>query len=98
MNGKNLPEKKFSCGGITATIWKNQVKGARGDAIYYYSVSLDRRYKDKEGNWKSTNSYRIMDLPKVNMLMTKAFEFTSLRDNGQANGQNYDEIPYEAIA
>ena len=44
---RNVPEKKFSTGVITATVWQNQGKDRKGEAVAYRTVSLQRSYKDK---------------------------------------------------
>lgn len=72
--GKNLPEKKFKAGAISATIWKNDVS-KDGKTMTFRSVSLERNYKDKDGNWKSTHTMRSNDLPKARIVLDKAYEF-----------------------
>lgn len=83
-SGKNMPEKKFRAGPITATIWKNQAHLANGEEREFRSVSFERSYKDKTGNWKSTNSLRINDLPKAQMVLGKAYEYLSLVEQESA--------------
>ena len=73
------PEKKFSAGALSATIWKNETE-KNGEVKSYKTISFERRYKDKEDNWKSTNSLRINDLPKAVMLLQKAYEYVTLKD------------------
>ena len=77
---KNLPEKRFSTGVITATVWQNQGKGRDGEAVAYRTVSLQRRYKDKNGVWQSANSFRVNDLPKAALVLQKAYEFLVIRE------------------
>ncbi len=72
--GKNLPEKKFKAGAISATIWKNEVT-KDGKVMTFRTVSLERNYKDKEGNWKSTSGLRTTDLPKASLVLNKAYEY-----------------------
>ena len=81
MESRNVPEKKFSTGVITATIWQNQGKGKDGEAVAYRTVSLQRRYKDKNGLWQTANSFRINDLPKASLVLGKAYEYLVLREN-----------------
>jgi len=51
------PVDRVRIGSITATIWKNPTpKGAR------YNTTLQRAYRDKEGNWDNTDSFRRDDL------------------------------------
>lgn len=75
---ENLPEKKFKAGAVVATIWKNQVNTKKGEAAEFFSLSLDRRYKDKNDEWKSTNSLRNSDIPKAMLVLSKAYEFMQL--------------------
>jgi hypothetical protein len=77
------PAKKFAAGGIQVAIWEN--KGREGNN--YYTVSFDKRYKDKEGNWKSTTSLKANDLPKAVLALEKAFEFVSLKEPEQEESQ-----------
>ncbi|MBU90400.1 hypothetical protein CMO94_02560, partial [Candidatus Woesearchaeota archaeon] len=71
----NMPEKKFSTGGLTATIWENQGKNKEGLDVSYKTVSFQRRYMDKKGEWQSTNTLRINDLPKASLVLQKAYEY-----------------------
>lgn len=75
-----LPEKKFSTGAIQVSVWKNEGTSKDGQKKEFRTISLQRRYADKEGNWKSTNSFRINDLPKAALALTKAYEYIVLRE------------------
>lgn len=75
----NMPERKFSAGGISATVWNNVGEGKTG-AVTYRTVSFQRTYKDKEGNWKTSNSLRIHDLPKAQVVLQKAYEYLVLKE------------------
>lgn len=79
-NDKNMPEKKFSTGGIVATIWKNQ-QVANGKPYEYRTVSLQRRYADKSGNWQTSSSMRLNDLPKAALVLEEAYKYLVLNDN-----------------
>ena len=85
--GKQLPDKKFSAGAITATIWKNNGTSKRtGLAVEYNTIKLDRNYKNKEGTWQSTSSLRLNDLQKAALLLNKAYEHLVLRRQDAPNG------------
>ncbi len=71
----NLPEKKFRAGAISATVWLNQGTNKEGEATEYRTISIERNYTDKEGKWHTTNSMRIGDLPKLNVVTQKAYEY-----------------------
>ncbi len=87
-NGKTMPEKKFSTGAVSATVWKNIGTNKNGATVEFRTVKLDRRYKDKDGNWQSTSSLRVNDLPKAALVLQKAYEYLVLK--GQDTSQNAD--------
>ncbi|MEZ6104458.1 MAG: hypothetical protein R3E01_36435 [Pirellulaceae bacterium] len=73
------PVAKFvGSGGLHVAVWKNQTeKGAD-----YYSVSLERHYKDASGNFKSTSYLRETDLLRVGKLLAEADDWIE-RDKGR---------------
>lgn len=76
----NKPEKKFSSGGVTASIWMQHLPAKDGKAeVSFPTISFDRRYKDKDGEWKSTNSLRLSEIPKAIMVLGKAYEHLALK-------------------
>ncbi len=91
-NAGNMPEKKFSTGAISATVWKNAGKAKTGQDVEYRTISLQRRYKDKNDAWQSTNSLRVNDLPKAALVLNKAYEYLVLRDTDHAEEEIYEEI------
>ena len=70
----NKPAKKLQAGGISAAIWKNDLQLRDGRQVETYSVSIERRYKDKRGEWQSTSSLQMNDVPKAVLLLSKAYE------------------------
>ena len=72
----NKPYKKFRAGNISATIWQNEriaIINGRSTKYINYSVTLERGYKDKDGNWKNTHSLDVSDIPKANALLAKVY-------------------------
>lgn len=96
-NTGNMPEKKFSTGVISATIWKNQGQAKDGKQTEFRTISLQRRYKDKEGNWQSTNSMRINDLPKASLVLNKAYEYLVIREDEASASSDIGDIEEEII-
>ncbi|RLE48283.1 hypothetical protein DRJ25_00235 [Candidatus Woesearchaeota archaeon] len=76
---KNMPEKKFRAGAVSATVWKN-IQEKDGTEFEFFSVALERGYKDKTGQWKSTASLRVMDLPKAALVLQEAYRYIVLND------------------
>ena len=81
--GKRSPEKKFKIGSIYATIWLNEGHDKDGKVTHYKTVTFDRRYLDKEGNWQSTNTLRMSDLPKAVLVLNKAYEYLAFDETEQ---------------
>ena len=81
----NMPEKKFSTGGLTATVWQNQGTSRTGEEVSFRTVSFQRRYKDKNGEWQSTSTLRVNDLPKASLVLQKAYEYLVMKEM-----QNYE--------
>ena len=54
---KTPPVAKVRVGLVTASIWENKTEKGT-----FHNVTFERRYRDAEGNWKSTSSYGLDDL------------------------------------
>ena len=87
----NTPKQKFSTGVISATIWKNSGISKKGEPVEFRTISLQRRYTDEKGEWKSTSSLRINDLPKAALVLNKAYEYLVLKE--QADSADIIEGP-----
>ena len=68
------PEKVFKNGACEAAIFVNEIN-KDGAKIEIKKVVVQRRYKDKDGNWQGTNSLDINDIPKAVMALTKAYNY-----------------------
>lgn len=71
------PEKRFKVGGITASVFANEVTGENGTGILK-SVVLQRAYKDKKGNFQHATSFKVNDIPKAILALSKAYEYLVL--------------------
>ena len=94
---KNVPEKKFSTGVITATVWQNQGRSRNGEVVGFRTISLQRRYKDKNGAWQSASSLRLNDLPKATLVLQKAYEYLVLREAREGGSYTNEELIEEVI-
>jgi len=68
------PVKKFSAGSISCALWENEVTTANGRKAPMLKATIDRRYKDKAGQWKSSGSFSRNEIPLVQYVLGKAFE------------------------
>jgi len=89
MANGNKPVKKFSAGAISAAVWKNTRQNGKGQNFDVESVTLDRRYKDGD-DWKSSSSFRLNDLPKVQLVLAKAYEYLATK---KQDGEDTPEEP-----
>ena len=83
--GEHKPVKKFQAGGISAAVWTNKATLKDGRQIETLSVSLDRRYRDAEGNWQSSGSLKMNDLPKAILVLSKAYEHIAAAEEKDAD-------------
>lgn len=86
--GKKHPEKKFKAGAITATIWLNHKEDDKGNKTSFRTVSFEKNYMDKNGNWQSNNVLRVSDVPKGQLVLQKAYEYIMLRENQNEEDHN----------
>jgi hypothetical protein len=94
----NQPEKKFSTGAISATVWKNQANSKKtGEPVEFRTVTLQRRYTDKEGKWQTSGSFRVTDLPKATLVLQKAYEYLVLKGQGKDSEAEEKEVEIEDI-
>ncbi len=77
-----MPEKRFRCGSIEAAVFVNEIE-KNGAKVKLKKVSIQKRYINADGEWKSTNSYDTNDLPKLKLVVGEAYRYLAL---GQGNG------------
>jgi len=74
------PEKTFRAGAVSASVWTNE-RNVDGLPKQIRSVQFQKRYQDKEGNWQTTTSLNVRDLPQALVVLGKAFEHLSLKED-----------------
>jgi len=75
----SAPIKRFSAGGIVVSVWENLTE-KNGIAKSFNTVTIDRRYKNSEEEWESSNSFKANDIPKAILALQEAFRFISLKE------------------
>ena len=68
------PEKRFKVRGCIASVFANEVNTANGSTVVK-SVVLQRTYRDNDGNFQHTTSFRANDIPKAVLALNKAYEY-----------------------
>ena len=77
------PLKKFRAGNISCALRENEAV-VNGKTVTMLKASLKRRYKDKDGSWKSSNSLSRSEIPFAIDCLEKAFEAIVEEQNVQA--------------
>lgn len=73
------PAAKFRAGGVTATVWRNSIT-REGREVEVFSISVDRAFKQGD-EFRHTSSFGANDLPKVQLVVSKAYEFVTLKSD-----------------
>jgi len=87
MTGQQLPVAKFKAGQVSAAIWANEVQMPRG-AVTILKATIQRRYKDRNGEWQSSGSFSRNEIPLAIHCLQKAFERIIDIQNEEAGGDN----------
>ena len=82
----NKPIKKIQVGSVSAAIWENEIANGNGDRTVE-RVTVDKRYKDASGNWKSTGSFNVNEIPKLILALEKAYEFLTCKPKDNGDGE-----------
>ena len=90
MVGKQTPVAKFKAGLVQAAVWENDVP-MNGKTVTILKATVQRRYKDKDGNWKSSGSFGRNEIPLAIYCLQQAFEKMLGEDSSDANGNSVEE-------
>ena len=74
------PERVFRIGPVTASVFANEIE-TEGGKRSVRSVSLQRRYRDdKDGEWKSSNSFALGELPQAMAALDLAMKYVAEKE------------------
>ena len=79
------PTNEFRAGTVVAAIWTKNA-ALNGRSVPQHSIRIQKRYRDeKSGEWKTTTYFRPDELPKLGLVVSKAYEHLMLREIEDAN-------------
>ncbi|MEI8174042.1 MAG: hypothetical protein WCH07_11260 [Deltaproteobacteria bacterium] len=81
------PEKSFRCGGCEAAIFGNEISKG-GTTVTIKKVVFQKRYKSAEGEWKTTYSLDINEIPKAILVLFKAYDHLCSGNSDESNGHS----------
>jgi hypothetical protein len=79
------PLKSFAAGGVRAAIWENEIQ-VNGAAKTVLKATVERRYLDRNGTWKSSQSFSRNEIPLAIYVLEKAFEAILEGEKAENNG------------
>lgn len=86
MSENSKPMKEFRAGTAVVAIWA-ETAATNGRAVPSYSIRVQKRYRDdKDGQWKTTTYFRPDELPKLGLVVSRAYEFLTLRETEEVSG------------
>ena len=96
MTGQQLPVARFKAGQVSSAIWQNEVQMPRG-AVKILKATVQRRYKDRNNEWKSSTSFSRNEIPLTIHCLQKSFERiieiqSEDSSNSTGNGNNVEEV------
>ena len=74
------PEKKFTVGACSAAVFANEVKTTNGTTVMK-NVVLQRTYRDNNGDFQHTTSFRVNDVPRAVLALNKAYDYLTSEES-----------------
>jgi len=88
------PVQKFRAGQVSCALWENEISVNGGSRkIKALKATVERRYKDSDGEWKSSGSFARNEIPLALWCLQKAFDHMI----EEANTRSDDSIDEETI-
>jgi hypothetical protein len=94
MTGQQMPVAKFRAGQVSSAVWRNEIQ-VKGKAVTILKATVQRRYKDREGNWQSSGSFARNEIPLAIHCLQQAFEKiieTQQEDSDNGNTSSNNNI------
>ena len=58
---------------MSCALWENEIR-VNGERQTILKASVSRRYKDRDGNWKTSQSFSRNEIPLAIFVLFQAFE------------------------
>ena len=85
---KSKPIKKIKSGKVELAVWEGEFEGQKT-----YSYTISKSWKDKQGNWQSTNFLTKTDLKDVGYMVNAILCSSMVRQLNQINNQEKTSAP-----
>jgi len=78
------PIKNVKVGAINVAIWEN-----KNGEFTTQSITITRTYKNKKGDFETTNSMRMQDIPLIKLALDEVLRFKYLKDTPSTNDTGF---------
>jgi hypothetical protein len=78
---------------VSYALWEDEI-GVNGRKVKVLKATVERRYKDKDGEWKSSGSFARKEIPLVIWCLQRAFDHMIEEGNSRSD----DSIDEEVVA
>jgi hypothetical protein len=75
------PENVIRIGNISASIYLNEIETKEGNRTMR-TANFQRRYRTEEGEWKTKNSFSLVDLPNAIEVLKRALDYVASKEVG----------------
>lgn len=91
MATQQKPVAKIRAGTISCAIWQNDIV-VSGRKVVALKASVERRYKDADGEWKSSTSMSVNEIPRAVLCLQKAFEYIIEHSKSEGDDVIVEEV------
>ena len=74
------PIAKFRAGQVSCALWENEAN-VKGQIVELIKATVERRYRNGDGEWKSSGSFSRNEIPLAIYCLQKAFEHMIEKQN-----------------
>ena len=85
------PIKKFQAGSVSCALWENEIS-VNGSKKPVLKASLQRRYRDKDGSWKSSTSFSRNEVALTIYCLMQAFKAMVEGDNDSDESAEEEQV------
>jgi len=78
------PIKRFQAGNVSCALFENEIQ-VDGGSRRLVKATACRSYKDRYGNWKTSQTYSRTEIPMAIIVLWKALEHMIQLDNDEKN-------------
>ena len=80
------PVAKFRAGQVSCAVWENEIQ-VDGTTKVMLKATVNRRYKDRNGEWRSSDSFSRNEIPLAIYVLEKALDAIINAEKG-GDGEN----------